>query len=267
MHKLLVGAHSDIGPRRRDNQDSGYAADDLLLIADGVGGSPAGDLASAIVTRGLAKGLTELTDPTEPALRAQLALANSRLASASRADPRVKGMATTMTGLVLAYDHAYIIHVGDSRAYRWRDGRLKQLTIDQSWIQLLLDDGLVKPADAHKHPMRNMLMHSLSGALSDPEWAKIIPVDLRIGDRWLLATDGLTSYLPEDALNELVGDVEDPQDLADRLVQHSWALSRDNISVVIGDVTAGVPQRHGRFIGAAAGPLSAPGVRYRLRQA
>lgn len=254
---LFFGARSDIGPRRRDNQDAGYAGDDLLLIADGVGGNPAGDLASALIVRTLAELLRPRTDSSESTLRDQVALANARLARTGREHPILKGMATTLTGLVLVPGGAYLLHVGDSRAYRWRDGLLEQVTTDQSWRQLLLSQGLVDVSAMRHHPMRNMLLHSLSGALSDPEAVQIHPVELHSGDRWLLATDGLTSYLPSEELDELTAELQNPQELSDALVQRCWPRSKDNISVVVGDVCPGRPTGRGRFIGSAAGPLSA----------
>lgn len=263
MHALAVGGRSDIGPLRPNNQDSGHAGDDLLLVADGVGGSPGGDLASALMVRTLTGLLRERSDFSEHRLRDQVALANARLARTGREHPALKGMATTLTGLVLTSETTFLVHVGDSRAYRWRDGELAQQTSDQSWIQVLLDQGLVDPADVRHHPMRNMLLHSLSGAISDPESVQILPIELRSGDRWLLATDGLTSYLPPDELADLIGRVNDPQDLADDLVEQTWARSKDNITVVVGDVRAGRPAGRGRFLGAAAG-ASTTGSRRRV---
>lgn len=252
-HSLLVGGRSDIGPRRRNNQDSGYADAQLLLIADGVGGSPAGDIASAEVVRRLTAALHRDPDWSASKLREQVGLANAQLARRGREDDQLRGMATTLTGLVVGGDQTFVIHVGDSRAYRWRAGVLEQITSDQSWIQMLLDQGLVSVREAARHPMRNMLLHSLSGSLGDPDAVQIFPVDLRIGDRWLLVTDGLSSYLPADLLAELTAEVAEPQYLADLLVEQAWAHSRDNISVVVGDVTFAPVASPGRFIGAALG--------------
>lgn len=249
-----MGARSDIGPRRKDNQDSGFAADHLAVVADGVAGGPAGGLASALAVRTLARSLADLTDCSEAVLRHLMARTNARLSLEVRGDPELRGMATTLTGLFVAADRGYVLHVGDSRAYRWRAGDLHQLTTDQSWIQMLLDEGQISPSEARQHPMRNMLLHSLSGSLADPEAVQIIPVDLRIGDRWLVATDGLTSYLPVEIMRGLIEEIDEPQELAEALVDRSWSRSRDNITVVVADVTAGEPGRRGRFIGAAEGP-------------
>ncbi|NLA28436.1 MAG: hypothetical protein GX875_02100, partial [Propionibacterium sp.] len=98
-----------------------------------------------------------------------------------------------------------------------------------------------------------MLMHSLSGALRDPEAVHITPVDLEVGDRWLLATDGLTSYLPLETIASQISSIANAQELAEVLVDLSWPRSLDNISVTIGDVTHSLPAQQGRFIGAAEG--------------
>ncbi len=173
------------------------------------------------------------------------------LTSAISDDPELRGMATTLTGLVVSGEQGFLIHVGDSRAYRWRDGVLDLLTVDQSWVQMLIDEGMLDPADVRRHPMRNLLLHSLSGSLSDTDAVRITPVDLRLGDRWLVATDGLTSYLPHDVLADAMEDLDDAQEVADTLVEQCWPLSRDNITALVGDVTVGAPSGNGQFIGAA----------------
>lgn len=249
-----VGARSEVGPRRADNQDSGFASDRVLLIADGVGGAPAGDVASALVVRTLAGALADPAEFDEADLFERVVLTNAQLARAGRRNPAVRGMATTMTGLALTNAGGYVAHIGDSRAYRWRDGNLTQITIDQSWIQMLLAEGLASPDEVRTHPMRNLLLHSLSGALGDPDALHLLPVEIRAGDRWLLTTDGLSSYLPGEIFAELVDRHEDPQELADQLVDQCWTRSRDNISVVVGVVGDAAPGDQAQFIGAAAGP-------------
>lgn len=249
--KLLVGACSDIGPRRSANEDSGYGSDRLLAVADGVGGSVAGELASSLVVRGLADGFGAVPNPDGRAVLTQVAGANARLTAAIREDAGLRGMATTLTGLVVSGESGFLVHVGDSRAYRWRDGTLELMTVDQSWVQMLIDEGMLDPADAPRHPMRNLLLHSLSGSLSDIDAVRITRVDLRLGDRWLVATDGLTSYLPLDALADLMDEVDDPQELADDLVRQAWSRTRDNITALVGDVTVGTAIGEGSFVGAA----------------
>ena len=251
VYHLWAGARSDVGPRRSDNQDSGYAGDRMLLVADGVGGAPAGHLASALTVRSLAAALEALDRPDAAQVRDEVIRTNAVLARTARENPGVRGMATTLTGLVIAGDIGYLIHVGDSRAYRYRDGVLEQMTVDQSWVQMLMDEGMLTPEEAAIHPMRNTLIHSLSGALRDPEAVRVTPIELQLGDRWLLASDGLTSYLPLEIIASQVSSIADTQDLAEVLVDLCWPRSLDNISVVIGDITDLLPERPAQFIGAA----------------
>ena len=248
---LRLGARSEVGPRRRNNQDSGYAGDRAALIADGVGGAPAGDLASATIVRTLPAQLPASGECTPARLREAVAITNAALRNLTDDDPDLQGMATTLTGLVLGVGHGFVVHVGDSRGYRLRDGQLEQVTTDQSWVQLLVEQQMISLDEARTHPMRNLLMHSLSGALRDPEGVHIIPVDLGPGDRWVLATDGLSDYLPADVLATLVASTAQPQDLAEVLVDACYQSSRDNISVVIADVAVGPATGAGRYIGAA----------------
>lgn len=248
---LLVGARSVTGLRRRNNQDSGHAGDLVAVIADGVGGAPRGDLASATIVRGFVTDLPAPDQLTPARLRQQVAAANAALRSLALADPELQGMATTCTGLVVGPGVGFVVHIGDSRCYLLRNGRFEQATVDQSWVQMLISQRLATPAEAKTHPMRNLLLHSLSGALRDPETAQIFPVELRPGDRWLLATDGLSDYLPCPTLEQLTVTIDQPQDLADALVDAAYQASRDNISVIVADVVAGAGTGVGRFIGAA----------------
>ncbi|GAA2183772.1 hypothetical protein GCM10009785_28810 [Brooklawnia cerclae] len=256
---LDVGARSDVGPRRRENQDSGFVSDRMLLIADGVGGAPAGDVASSTVVANLAAGLSRIESCGEQRLRDQVSAANSVLHTTMQADQDVQGMATTLTGLVLCGGQAFVVHLGDSRAYRLRDGRLEQVTTDDSWVQMLIDEGLLAPEDAPRHPMRHLLLHSLSGSLADPGYVHVWPVDVRLGDRWVLTTDGLTDYLPEVVLATIVASTPDPRVAADALVDECFAASLDNITVLVADIAEGEPSGRGQYLGAAAAdPLAPP---------
>lgn len=265
-HHLACGARSEMGRCRADNQDSGYAGPQLALIADGVGSAPAGDLASATIVRALVELLGAPAARMTSQPRTALAAANARLRTLTEGNPGLRGMATTLSGVVMNASQSFIIHIGDSRVYRLRDGCLTQQTEDQTWVQLLIAEGMLQPAAAHRHPMRNMLLHYLSGSASDADAAYIAPIELRTGDRWLLATDGLSDYLPAPALASLVACTADPQELAETLIAECLDASRDNISVVVADVCDGptgqfgATEPTGRFIGAAETPLddSAP---------
>lgn len=256
---LDAGARSDVGPCRHDNQDSGFVSDQMLLIADGVGGAPAGDVASSTVVTRLATGLLHVRRWGERPLRDQVSAANTALRLAMQADQGVRGMATTLTGLVMCGAQAFVVHLGDSRAYRLRAGRLEQVTTDDSWVQMLIDGGLLAPQDAPRHPMRHLLLHSLSGGLADPGYVHVWPVDMELGDRWVLTTDGLTDYLPEGALATIAGSTPDPRQAADLLVDECFPAALDNITVLVADVAEGTPSGCGHYLGAAAAdPLAPP---------
>lgn len=248
---FVAGARSDVGPRRRNNQDSGYISNRLLAVADGVGGSPAGHIASAIAVKSLVSQLESMRHIDVQAIEDCVICANANIAQMGHDYPQLRGMATTLTALVLESDLGFLIHVGDSRAYRYRDQDLQQMTVDQSWVQMMVDRGSLDPADAADHPMRNMLLHSLSGALSDPEAVVITTVDLCPGDRWLLASDGLTSYLPIDETTEQIAQPRGAQEVSEILVDLCWPRSLDNITVLIGDISQTTCTDSYQFVGAA----------------
>ena len=245
------GACSDIGPQRQTNQDSVFVSATTLLLADGVGGGPAGDMASATVVRTLASGLGD-TNQLPDDVAEQLALANDTLREITAQQPRMAGLATTLTGLLVNPHGALLTHIGDSRAYLLRDLELSQVSHDDSWVQMLVDHGSLSPAQAATHPMRNMIVRSLSGAPADSGNVLIRPVELEAGDRWLLASDGLTDKVGASHLLEALTSESDPQLAAEALVALALrSRSTDNISVVVADVEAVLQPALPRFLGAA----------------
>lgn len=250
---LRAGVSSDIGAHRDVNQDAAFAASWGAGVADGVGGGPAGDLASAAFLRRLVSGGHPVSDAG--ALVDRIRWANWDLGAHVRRDPALAGMATTLTALWFSDGGELLLaHTGDSRAYLLRGGRLSRQTRDDSYVQVLIEQGLVREEDAMTHPRRNIITASLSGDATDP-----VRVDERTperGDRWLLCSDGVSDYLPDDAIADVLRDVAGPQAAADELVRLSLeAGSRDNVTAVVADVAAaayeaatGAP----RFFGAAA---------------
>lgn len=246
------GACSDIGPQRRTNQDSIFASSTTLLLADGVGGGPAGDLASATVVQLLASGLSA-TNQLPDDVADHLSVANDTLRKIVSVQPAMAGLATTLTGLLVNPHGALLAHIGDSRAYLLRDLELRQVSHDDSWVQMLVDHGTLSPAQAATHPMRNMIVRSLSGAPADAGNVLIRPVELEAGDRWLLASDGLTDKVGALRLAETLAGESDPQLAAEALVDLALkSHSTDNISVVVADVDAITQPALPRFLGAAS---------------
>ncbi|RLK49633.1 PP2C family protein-serine/threonine phosphatase [Microbacterium telephonicum] len=250
---LRAGVSSDVGPFRSVNQDAAFAASWGAAVADGVGGGPAGDLASAALVHRLVAGGRQVADAEALALR--LRGANWDLGAHVRRDPSLAGMATTFTGLWIADDEATLLlaHTGDSRAYLLRDGHLIRQTRDDSFVQALVDQGLVSPEDAMTHPRRNIITASLRGDARDVvRVVERVPV---VGDRWLLCSDGVSDYLPDDVIREELALESDPVRAAHALVSQALdAGSRDNVTAVVCDVATDVADELSApvFAGAAA---------------
>lgn len=235
-----TGQASTRGDFRDGNEDSLYASAWSAFVADGVGGHAAGEVASATVAIRLASML-DATDgrvPTEQRLRELVAIANADLALRVRLDSALSGMATTLAGVFADGTRILVAHTGDSRGYRLRSGRLEQLTRDDSLVADLVDSGAISTADAPLHPLRSVVTHVLGG---DPEDAAALHVSVETaqrGDRWLLASDGLTDYVEVDAIAEALGSGS-PQEAADALLEIARTHeARDNVSVIVADVVA-----------------------------
>jgi len=268
MLTLRSAARSDVGLIRRGNEDSGYAAPDLLVVADGMGGHAAGELASAAVVATLADEPMSALD--EDLLAATVRISSGRVAQLVHERPELAGMGTTVTALIWQGDHAAIVHVGDSRAYRLRDGILEQLTHDHTYVQTLIDAGHLAPEDAATHPRRSLLMRAIDGS-SDVDVDVLIEAP-RVGDRYLLCSDGLTTVVPDEDIAFVLGDRE-PTAAVTSLVE--LALSRgapDNVTVVVAHVIDVEPETVSRLravepvvVGAAGEPrvrAQLPGVHF-----
>ena len=206
------------------------------MVADGVGGVPAGDLASAAVVHRIAAGRLRVRDEAE--LLGVLRVANGDLAAHGRRDPALSGMATTLTGLVVAADGRILLaHSGDSRAYRLRAGELTRQTRDDSLVQMLVEQGVIAEPEALTHPRRNVVTASLSGRADDG--ITVRPADADWGDRWLLCSDGVTDCLPETELLSVLMPGT-PAEAADAVAELALAGgSRDNVTAVVCDVSPG----------------------------
>lgn len=233
--RLRAAAASDIGPHRSVNQDAAFTAPWGIAVADGVGGGPAGDLASAAFIHRLAAGSVGPLDAEH--LAVSVRAANWDLRAHVERDPALSGMATTFTGLLMSRDGALLLaHTGDSRAYRLRDGVLTQQTRDDSYVQALVDRGLVAAADAASHPHRNLITSSLSGGEGDA--AVVVELDVVPGDRWLLCSDGLTDYVPDAEIEALLTANESVDAAARACVSRALAAgTHDNVTAVISDVS------------------------------
>jgi PPM family protein phosphatase len=224
-------AGTDTGRQRRANEDSHLARAPLFVVADGMGGAQAGEVASRIAIESFQSGLRDSAAP-ESALAELTRQANARIHELSHSHAEQAGMGTTLTAVYVGEHEISIAHVGDSRAYRLRDGVLERLTDDHSLVDELLRQGRLTPEEALEHPQRSVITRALG-----PEGA--VEVDTRSysargGDVYLLCSDGLTTMLSEDRLAELLLARATLREAGEALiVAANEAGGRDNITVVL----------------------------------
>jgi PPM family protein phosphatase len=224
-------AGTDTGRQRRANEDSLLARAPLFVVADGMGGAQAGEVASRIAVESFEDGLQDASAP-EAALAELTREANSRIHELSHSHAEQAGMGTTLTAVYVGDRDVSIAHVGDSRAYRFRDGELTRLTDDHSLVDELLRQGRLTPEEAVEHPQRSVITRALG-----PEGT--VEVDTRSysardGDVYLLCSDGLTTMLPEARLAELLAAHDSLRDRGEALIAAAnEAGGRDNITVVL----------------------------------
>ncbi|MCW2811210.1 MAG: pstP [Friedmanniella sp.] len=232
---LRYAAHSEIGLVRKNNQDSGFASPQLLLVADGMGGAAAGDLASAVAVDTLKTA--EVHDGGEQMLSTlaeALAEANDRIADLVEADLTLDGMGTTVTGALFDGTRLGLVHIGDSRAYLLRDGALSRLTHDHSWVQSLIDEGKISVAEAAYHPHRSLLLRVLNGQTANDPDLTLVPV--QSGDRLMFCSDGVCGLVDDVGIEEALRRpslAEATQALVDRALAGGGV---DNITVIVADV-------------------------------
>ena len=250
-------ARSDVGMVRSENQDSGYAGPRLLAMADGMGGHAGGDIASSTVIGALVDLDHEAPNSSEAgrALLRRIATANEQLADMVRDEPSLHGMGTTLIAILRSNNKLVIAHIGDSRAFLVRDGELTQITRDHSYVQSLVDEGRITEDEAMGHPQRSLVTRVLTGQSDDEP--DLMVREARTGDRYLIASDGLTDYVAADTITEVVTAGNPPGKTADRLVDLALkAGAPDNVTVVIGDVVEPTgpsgPSTTPQIVGAAA---------------
>lgn len=235
---LRFAARSDVGLVRADNQDSAFAGPHLLVVADGMGGAAGGDIASSLAVGRLAALEGEGLGPDESLdhLKSAIADAHADIVERAHNDPELSGLGTTVTAILRSGTSLAMAHIGDSRCYLLRDGDLDQVTSDHTFVQHLVDTGRLSMADAENHPKRNLVLRVLGDIDAD------VPVDIsvreaRLGDRWMLCSDGLSGVVSRDTIHQTMLEVEDAADCADALVSLALAAGApDNVTCVIGDI-------------------------------
>ena len=248
--RLSYAALSDVGRVRKDNQDSGYAGPRLLVIADGVGGSARGDIASAATVEMLRKldepmAVSEGEQPRSEtasetmlgAIAGAIHRSHDRIAELVREHPEIEGTSSTVTAAAFDGSLLAVGHVGDSRGYLLRDGALSQLTTDHTFVQSLIDEGRITEDEARVHPHRNLILRAVDG-VHEPE-PDVFVVEAAVGDRLLLCSDGCSGVLDHEVLLRVLADGA-PEQAATELVRSALtAGSTDNVTVVVADVLEG----------------------------
>ncbi|MFV0405312.1 MAG: PP2C family protein-serine/threonine phosphatase [Propioniciclava sp.] len=275
-------AHSEVGLIRTSNQDSAYVSPTMLLVADGMGGAAAGDLASAVATwelertdrhldERIAAAHAEREQPesdeesgsTQPpaasdrladlhtVLQSALATANNRLVELVEDDPQLAGMGTTVCGFALVDDRVAVVNIGDSRAYLIRGGELRRVTKDHSWVQTLVDEGRITDVEALSHPHRNLVMRVLNG--SEEYTPDLSELEVVAGDRLLVCSDGLCGLVTDEAIAAVATAGHSREETVTQLVGLAHAAGgHDNITLIVADVQNDGPSGIAETVGAAA---------------
>lgn len=244
---------TDVGLVRDHNEDSAFVGPYLALVADGVGGAAAGEIASATVTSVVAAhaGRPLDSDPAT-ALREAFTEARHHLRRGVDEDLQRAGMATTATAIATDGVRVVLAHVGDSRAYLFRDGLLHQVSTDHTYVQTLVDAGHLDEDGAFHHPWRNVVLRSLHGGPSQPrEGPDVLDLDVATGDRLLLCSDGLSDMVRRDRIGEVL-QLADSRSAAARLVEDALeAGGNDNVTCLVVDLVEGPEvSPDGQFLGA-----------------
>jgi protein phosphatase len=267
---LRVAEHvalTDTGRQRRENEDACFARAPLFVVADGMGGAQAGEVASRTAVDVFSDGLPDGDGSVEQRLAALVAEANARIHALAQGDEQRAGMGTTLTAAYLDVADLAVAHVGDSRLYCLRDGALEQRTDDHSLVGELVRRGQLSPEEAEEHPQRSIITRALGPegevAVDHHTWPA------RDGDVFLLCSDGLTTMVPDDKVAELLLAAPDLRSAAKALIEAANAAGgRDNITVIlfrVEEVAGGAEQATGAVPRAESAP--APSVDRRVPRA
>jgi protein phosphatase len=235
--KLKWGASTDVGMVRQQNEDSYLAEENLYVVADGMGGHNAGEVASALAVTTLKAGARSGIDSVER-FRELVQQANTAIYTASLDDSTQSGMGTTLTALsIVAGEEPRVLvaNVGDARTYLWRNNALTRLSVDHSYVQELVNEGIITPEEARVHPRRNIVTRALG--IDRSVVVDVFSHVVRTGDRIVLCSDGLVDEVSDADIAIVLGQHSDPQDTSEALVMvANTAGGRDNTTVIVIDV-------------------------------
>jgi PPM family protein phosphatase len=231
---LRYAALSDVGRVRKDNQDSAYASERLLVIADGVGGAARGDVASSTAIDALRRLDTPTPGDLLEALAGAIHRAHDRIAELVEQDPTLEGTSTTVTAVLFDGSRIGVGHIGDSRGYLLRGGTLSQLTRDHTFVQGLIDEGRITEEESRSHPHRNLILRAVDGVHeTDPD---LFYIELAPGDRLLLCSDGASGVLHQDRLADILSTGSVDFAVVELVRASLEAGSSDNVTCVVADV-------------------------------
>ena len=254
MLRISGTGESHVGLVRADNQDSAFVGPTCILVADGVGGGAAGEVASATTAYAVAAAaLMHAGEDPAAVLREAVRLAQAQVRAGVSADPRREGMATTLTAVCTDGARFVLAHLGDSRAYVLRDGALTRVTRDHTYVQDLLDEGRLDEAGAAEHPWRNVVMRTVNGA--EDTTPDLLALDLVPGDRILLASDGLTDLVDEPVIEQTLVTRSDDEAVGALVAAALGRGGRDNVTCVVATVIDGPAiSADGTLLGAVRDP-------------
>ena len=250
--------HDFLGFNRTQNQDSAYASPQLMAIADGMGGHAGGDVASSLAIEAVVSSVARCETANSTGDLVEMArVASVSIREAVRNDTQLSGMGTTLTTVLCTGSTIALAHIGDSRAYRLRGSTLSLVTHDDTYVQSLVDTGEITVEEAWEHPMRSVVTNVLTGQDVGPDDAQQDTFDSKLADRWLLCSDGLSGFVPEEALQGCLAAGDDVAETAEALVRLSKDVqARDNVTVVVADIvsdgTPGQSELKPVVVGAAA---------------
>lgn len=237
---IQVGFKSNKGVRRANNEDAYFVvpSENVYIVADGVGGNKSGEIASRTAVSCIAEYVRE--NPIKKIKKETelkkyfmdcMDMANKRIYSLAFKHPQNRGMATTALVAYVAGNSAYIVNVGDSRAYICRDRKLSCITVDHTYVNTLLQQNIITQEEAETHDRKHMITRAVGGdAVIEPDFFRI---DIQSGDILLLCTDGLYNEVHEDIIAETLSRPESMQDIANELVDKANRCGgRDNITLV-----------------------------------
>jgi len=248
--RITCEALSDVGRKRKGNEDALFLNEEqrLFVVADGMGGHAAGEVASRVAVEAIAEfvaltgGNQEITWPfglddsisyEGNRLKTAVRHANSRVLEATRESAEYEGMATTVAAVLVDGDTANLAHVGDSRIYLFHDGKIEQLTRDHSWVNEQIETGAISPEQARSHPLRNVVTRALGGRAD-----LVVDIQSRrmaAGDMLLLCSDGLTTMVTDADIARILGEAQGDvaKGAADLVNEANQRGGEDNITVVL----------------------------------